>query len=146
MAGELYMESISSGDIENLVNLGGTLVESVFHSDKSDMGILHTRVAMTAGAQNRANLPAHCYITFTRATTSQANVIRMGRILNLTSRPPVIVSTRATLAGWAGLNDIQKAQLLWTELQLRSVTLEFYRVGLSSVKTIYPEFDMVHEH
>lgn len=145
MAGELYMESISSGDIENLVNLGGTLVESVFHSDKSDMGVLHTRVGLAGVAQNRADLPAHCYIRFTQGATTQANVIRMGRILNLTSRPSAIVSTRATLAGWAGLNDIQKAQLLWTELGRAAVTLEFYKVGVWSVKTAFPQFAMVPE-
>ncbi|OLS62359.1 hypothetical protein [Pseudomonas putida] len=143
MAGELYIESISSDDVENLVRLGGSLIESVFHSDKSDMAVLQTRAALAAGAQNRRDLPAHCYIRFERNNTTQTDVLRMSRILDLTSRPPVIVSTRAAFAGWAGLTDLQKAQLLWAELANAAVTLEFYKVGFSSVKTHYPKFTMV---
>ncbi|HCN44611.1 MAG TPA: hypothetical protein DIT18_02250 [Pseudomonas sp.] len=145
MAGELYMESISGDDVLNLVNWGGTLIPSVFHSDKSDMAVLQTRAALHAGAQNRRDLPAHCYIRFDRNNTTQVNVLRMGKILNQTSRPPVIVSARAAFAGWEALNDIQKSQLLWTEINNGAVTLEFYRVGFSSVKTVYSTFAMVPE-
>lgn len=145
MAGELYVESLSSSDVDNLVRCGGELIESVFHSDKSDLAVLYTRAALAAGAQNRTNLPAHCYIRFTQNKTTQMNVLRMGRILNQTSRPPVIVSTRQTLAGWALLNDIQKAQLLWVELGRAAVTLEFYKVGLSTVNSYYKDFHMVPE-
>ncbi|MNL59746.1 hypothetical protein D3C87_1834980 [compost metagenome] len=43
MAGELYVESISSSDVDNVVRCGGELIESVFHSYKSDLAVLYSQ-------------------------------------------------------------------------------------------------------
>jgi hypothetical protein len=43
MAGELYVESISSSDVDNVVRCGGELIKPVFHSYKSDLAVLYSQ-------------------------------------------------------------------------------------------------------
>lgn len=143
MAGDIYIESLSHGDIANIKNAGGVLDEKVFHSDKSDYSVLTTR--LQASVQNRANLPAHCYIEFKKDKTDQSKIMGLVNILKRTSRPAGIVKIKQGLANWEQSTDIQRALLLWGELQNGPLKLEFYKVGMWSVTFQFKDFQMIPE-
>lgn len=147
MAGDLYIETLSGYDIENIEKRGGQLEQSVFHADKDtkfNFTILDAR--LVSNVQNRNDLPPHCYITFdSRNIRDKIEVLRLSSILQRTSRPLGIVKNKASLNNWAQLSDVQKAQCLWDAIQNGPIKLEFYKVGLHGVKTYFSSFNMVDE-
>lgn len=143
MAGDIYIESLSYDDIENIERCGGVVEKKVFHADRSNFSVLAER--LTAAVQNRKDLPPHCYITFQKNGTDATRLLRLSSILQRTSRPAGIVKMKQGLINWDASNDVQKAKLLWGELQSGPIALEFYKVGLWSVKTHFKQFEMCDE-
>lgn len=143
MAGDIYIETLSYDDIANIERCGGALETSVFHADKNDFSVLDDRLKATA--QNRKDLPPHCYITFNKNSTDKLKILGLSSILKRTSRPAGIVKIKQGLVNWDQSSDVQKAMLLWGELQNGPIALEFYKVGLWSVRTHFKDFTMCNE-
>lgn len=144
MAGDIYVEALSHDDVANIERCGGILEKSVFHSDKADNAhILEER--LSAVSQNRRELPPHCYITFNKNSTDKIQALGLSSILQKTSRPAGIVKIKQGLATWAQSSDVQKAMLLYAEIQNGPIKLEFYKIGLWGVVSHYKDFQMVKE-
>lgn len=147
MAGDLFIMSLESADIENLRRAGGELVEQVHHADRTAAGdyvTLESRVGSGA-MRNRAGLPAHCYIVFQKNNLVADKKYSLCRILKAVSRPLEIVKARADLNSWDNDNDLQRCNTLWAAVQNGPVGIEFYKVGVWGVKTHFNKFQMVNE-
>ena len=145
MAGDIYIKTLSYDDVSNIERCHGVLDRSVYHADQTNFGVLDQ--ALLAGAQIRVHLPAHCYFTFDRRTPNidKISLTRLSKILQRTSRPPGIVKVKRGLDHWDRATDVEKAGLLWAEIQGGPIKLEFYMVGLWSVRDHFKDFAMVDE-
>lgn len=133
MAGDLLITNIDEDDLSELLNAGGELVSTIFHSDKhgqthwdSWLGRL-TQGINGSTINNRVGLPPHFYINFKQSTYQGTGKPLFSRIIWASLRPLTIVSSNPALAGWGAAKSAYEAEQAFRQaLQHSAITLEIY--------------------
>lgn len=165
MAGDLYILNLTSAELDILQSAGAVLDRTIQHANRpwaTNQGRLTAQLA--TNVNNRAGLPAHAYITFSKANigallayiSKQSTADALRRILEKLSQPLGIVSNKAYLANWPGVPNGASPSLPQTRLysiidSTGPVIIEFYQVDGTDLLTKYPvgtvpNWNRVNEH
>lgn len=164
MAGDLFIQDISSVELAVLTAAGATLTKKIQHSDRP-WATYQNRLMeqLQPNTQNnRVNLPAHAYVTFGSggSTSSTLNAYvsdpvnsqKLKDVLVKLSRPLGVVSNKAYLAGWphdpppGDSPQLPQIRLLSVIQNTGPVVIEFYLVDGIDLLTKYPTWERVPQH
>lgn len=161
MAGDLYIESFSNTHLQVLQTIGASQPQAIYHANRpwndyqnrlndpayGRQGLARDNPNSVAPA-NRVNLPAHAYINFEsanrqaiRTAVAQGNNRQqLAGVLTAVSRPLGLVSNKAALATWNTATGDQRVTMLLNTLDSGTMIIEYYKVGISSVLLVYPNW------
>lgn len=133
MAGDLLLTNLDEDELNVLLEAGGALVSTIFHSDKYAqnhwngwMGRLQEGL-LGGNVNNRVGLPPHFYVTFKLNTYKGAGNHKFSKIIWASLRPLTIVSNKQALANWQNNKTASDAEAQFrAALQTSALTLEIY--------------------
>lgn len=137
MAGDLYIENLTSDELDLLAIAGGCMIKVVFHGDKSWEEahlILEQRLLLPAPRfNNRTGLPPHAYVEFP-ATTSDRDTgdANLQALIGRLRRPLGVVLHTSHFADWNTKSDAEKVACLTRARN--KFCIEFYKLDGISVK------------
>lgn len=156
MAGDLFIQNISTTELAVLTAAGATLVQTIQHSNRPWATYQYRLTAQLATTvNNRVNLPAHAYIGFNGGSQDRvaqyiaqnpSNRTTLHNLLMKISRPLGVVSANPNLVDWPANKPKPVENLLMEALAKAGVTIEFYQVDGKDLLTKFPSWAQVVEH
>jgi hypothetical protein len=137
MAGDLFIENITTDQCKMLTEAGGEAGEIIFHSDRefNDYESVLRAQLVDGAVTTRHHLPAHSYVTFKASkrdtlsayASNKMQALRLDDFLKKCSRPLGLVSNKASLAGWPGATALSATTIFVAAVTQGNVIIEYYK-------------------